>query len=69
MMFLVRASTTAATNTTATRMNSQRAKAESDSSPKAAPLLWMFTSDSTPGISVLLPVSSARETVTEYLTA
>ena len=63
------ASTTTMTiiNSAATPRNSQRAYSVLLKNPNAAPLLWMLTSFTTPGMSAASPVESVIFTVTQYL--
>ena len=54
------------TNTSAITTKIQR-QPPPGSMPKAAPVLWMFTSSSIPGMMGMEPVLSAMFTVTQYL--
>ena len=57
---------TAAAKSTAITTNTQR-QSPPFRKPKAAPVLWMFTSLMTPGMSAFSPTSSGILSDTQYL--
>ena len=60
--------TTTTANTSATTTNTQR-QPPPPRRPKAAPLLWMFTSLMKPGMSACSPVFKSMFSETQYLSA